>query len=623
YQHQDDLPRLPVPALEDTLAKYLVSVRPFLSNEEFAKTESLVKDFGKSGGDGEQLQAMLIERAEQFPNWLEEWWEYAAYLSDRTPNALYINMFSGFGSFQDFERPVSQARRAAETIRYTCEYLELLKEEKVRPETMGGRTLCMHMFSRLFASCRIPGSPVDYFERYDVDDVRHVLVLCEGRQFLLPVYDDDRCILTIGDLEAQLLHILKHSAYLNSLQTNYSVMQDDESRFIGALTSMGRDEWASARTELIEYDSYNKEVLEKVQSSLFALCLDNTTPENPSALARECAAGSCGNRWYDKSFQYIVFRNGMVGANMEHANVDATILMSMYRWLGERYLNRAGGIETFIESRHHTLEFLPPPELVRWKLSATIKAKIPAAIELFDSKGSAVRTVVVRNKKYGKEKLKKVRLFPDTFVQMGIQLTGFKLWGHVMPTYESGHSRMFYHGRTETIRTVTNEVKEWLDAIKRGEKDAVVFAKFEQAMARHKEISMAAVTGQGIDRHLLGLQIAAHLSGKSQHGLFTDVAYVKSGGGGNFVLSTSNVSGYPWLWGGFVPMVPHGIGVCYGIEKDFLGFIISSFDKNSHEREVPIPGSRFPAEKFQNLLFESFDDIYNMAEKHRSLQAKM
>jgi hypothetical protein len=49
---------------------------------------------------------------------LEEWWEYAAYLSDRTSNALFINMVSGFGSFLDFDAPVSQARRAAETIRY-------------------------------------------------------------------------------------------------------------------------------------------------------------------------------------------------------------------------------------------------------------------------------------------------------------------------------------------------------------------------------------------------------------------------------------------------------------------------------------------------------------------------
>jgi hypothetical protein len=51
-----------------------------------------------------------------------------------------------------------------DAVRYTCEYLELLKQEKLAPERMGGRILCMEMFKRIFSSCRVPGSPVDFFE---------------------------------------------------------------------------------------------------------------------------------------------------------------------------------------------------------------------------------------------------------------------------------------------------------------------------------------------------------------------------------------------------------------------------------------------------------------------------
>lgn len=128
----------------------------------------------------------------------------------------------------------------------------------------------------------------------------------------------------------------------------------------------------------------------------------------------------------------------------------------------------------------------------------------------------------------------------------------------------------------------------------------------------------------GIDRHLLGLQMAALFSGKKVHPLYTDPAYAKSGGGGNFVLSTSNVSGYPWLWGGFVPMVNHGVGVCYGAESDFLSFIISSFDEApssppvSQQQKPP----RVTAQQFQQALFGSFDEIYELVSQHRC-QAKM
>ncbi|RLN57935.1 hypothetical protein BBJ29_005956 [Phytophthora kernoviae] len=621
YELQSSLPHLPVPSLEATLEKYLRSLEPFVTEEELNKTRALVKEFGKPQGEGVALQTELFQRAQERENWLAEWWEQVAYLSDRTPNALFVNMVTGFGSFLDFERPVSQARRAAETVRYTCEYLDKLKLQEVPPETMGGRVLCMNMFKRLFSTCRIPEQSMDTFRRVDPDSVRHITVFCEGRSFGLRVYDAEDELLTIGDLEVQLLHIIRYSAYLSVIPTSKrEVFGDDSSpQFVGALTSMRRDSWAQARHELMEFDQVNIQSLDKIETSLFTLCLEEASPGAPSELARQCAAANAGNRWFDKSFQYIVFANGMVGANMEHANVDATVLQSMFRWLGERYLNRNGGYETFIESRHHALEFLPPPELLRWRLPPKIAAAtIPKALADFERNGSTLRMLVVRNKSYGKTKLRAIKLFPDTFVQMAIQLAGFRLFGRVVPTYESGHSRMFVEGRTETIRTVTSEVLAWLEVQDRtGADKAEVVDKLKHAMARHKELSIEALTGNGIDRHLLGLQIAAMQKTGSPSALFTDPSYAKSGGGGNFVLSTSNVSGYPWLWGGFVPMLPHGIGICYGSENDFLSFMITSFDPSGRDQQLPGPPlPRVTAHEFQRALFQAFDDIYELMHSH-------
>ncbi|KAG7389525.1 hypothetical protein PHYPSEUDO_010170 [Phytophthora pseudosyringae] len=650
YEVQASLPHLPVPDLHATLDKYLRSLEPLVSKvcttpttikaynsqvclthssltlsplqEELEKTKKLVNEFGKPGGHGEALQAELVQRAKEKDNWLAEWWEQVAYLSDPTPNALFVNMVTGFGSFQDFDRPVSQARRAAETVRYTCEYLERLKRQQVPPEMMGGRVLCMNMFRRLFSTCRMPEEPTDRFKRVDPATVRHITVFCEGRVFVLRVYDAEDELLTIGDLEVQLLHILRHSAYLNSLPATKRD-DDDLPQFVGALTTMRRDKWAEARQTLVEFDPLNERSLGKIEMSLFALCLESSMPDTPSELARQCAAANAGNRWFDKSFQYLVFTNGMVGANMEHANADATVLQSMFRWLGERYLNRNGGYETFIESRHHSLKFLPPPELLRWRLPQEIAVStIPAALADFQRDGSTLRMLVVRNKSFGKTKLRAVKLFPDTFVQMGVQLAGFRVFGRVVPTYESGHTRMFVEGRTETIRTVTSEVLAWLQIQDQaGADEAEVADKLKRAMVRHKELSIEALSGNGIDRHLLGLQIAAmHKTGSSPPALFTDTSYAKSGGGGNFVLSTSNVSGYPWLWGGFVPMLPHGIGICYGCENDFLSFMITSFDPSGRDQQLPgPPGPRPPrvtAPEFHRALFQAFEDIYTLMERN-------
>ena len=49
---------------------------------------------------------------------------------------------------------------------------------------------------------------------------------------------------------------------------------------IGYLTSMGRDQWANARDELSS-NSHNAALLDKIDSALFVLCLDDTEPESP------------------------------------------------------------------------------------------------------------------------------------------------------------------------------------------------------------------------------------------------------------------------------------------------------------------------------------------------------
>lgn len=62
-RYQESLPKLPVPTLEETAAKYLRSVVPIVSPSEYARTEAAVKEFIQPGGAGEALQKKLLARA--------------------------------------------------------------------------------------------------------------------------------------------------------------------------------------------------------------------------------------------------------------------------------------------------------------------------------------------------------------------------------------------------------------------------------------------------------------------------------------------------------------------------------------------------------------------------------
>lgn len=78
FKYQSQLPKLPVPTLEETASKYLKTVEPFLNQEQLESTKAKVAEFVRPGGAGEALQARLNNFAADKDNWLAEFWELAA-----------------------------------------------------------------------------------------------------------------------------------------------------------------------------------------------------------------------------------------------------------------------------------------------------------------------------------------------------------------------------------------------------------------------------------------------------------------------------------------------------------------------------------------------------------------
>lgn len=68
YAHQRELATLPVPSLEQTLEKLLLSVKPHVTDEEYQHTEAVCREFEAGAGKG--LQELLEERGASMPNWV-------------------------------------------------------------------------------------------------------------------------------------------------------------------------------------------------------------------------------------------------------------------------------------------------------------------------------------------------------------------------------------------------------------------------------------------------------------------------------------------------------------------------------------------------------------------------
>ena len=66
---------------------------------------------------------------------------------------------------------------------------------------------------------------------------------------------------------------------------------------------------------------------------------------------------------------------------------------------------------------------------------------------------------------YGKNLMKKFKVSPDAWAQMVKQLAFHKLEGRPGVCYESCQTRQYKRGRTEVIRSASNESKEWAEAM--------------------------------------------------------------------------------------------------------------------------------------------------------------
>lgn len=66
---------------------------------------------------------------------------------------------------------------------------------------------------------------------------------------------------------------------------------------------------------------------------------------------------------------------------------------------------------------------------------------------------------------YGKGFMKKANLSPDAYIQMALQLAYFRDAGHVTLTYEATMTRLYREGRTETLRSCTREMADWVKAM--------------------------------------------------------------------------------------------------------------------------------------------------------------
>ncbi|NP_031786.2 carnitine O-acetyltransferase isoform a [Mus musculus] len=563
--HQDALPRLPVPPLQQSLDYYLKALQPIVSEEEWAHTKQLVDEFQTSGGVGERLQKGLERRAKKMENWLSEWWLKTAYLQFRQPVVIYSSPGVILPK-QDFVDLQGQLRFAAKLIEGVLDFKSMIDNETLPVEFLGGQPLCMNQYYQILSSCRVPGPKQDSVVNFlkSKRPPTHITVVHNYQFFELDVYHSDGTPLTSDQIFVQLEKI-----WNSSLQSNKEP--------VGILTSNHRNTWAKAYNNLIK-DKVNRESVNSIQKSIFTVCLDKQVPRVSDDVYRNHVAGqmlhgggskfNSGNRWFDKTLQFIVAEDGSCGMVYEHAAAEGPPIVALVDHVME-YTKKP-------ELVRSPMVPLPMPKKLRFNITPEIKNDIEKAKQNLSIMIQDLDIMMLTFHHFGKDFPKSEKLSPDAFIQVALQLAYYRIYGQACATYESASLRMFHLGRTDTIRSASIDSLAFVKGM--GDSTVPEQQKVEllrKAVQAHRAYTDRAIRGEAFDRHLLGLKLQAIEDLVSMPDIFMDTSYAIAM---HFNLSTSQVPAKTDCVMFFGPVVPDGYGICYNPMEAHINFSVSAYN---------------------------------------------
>lgn len=557
-RYEDSLPRLPVPTLQETCERYLKSLHPLLTPEEYSASEKAIAKFPEQAS---KLQDRLVERAEkpEVKNWIAEWWDQAAYLTYKDPVVPYVSYFY---SFRDDRYRRNPAKRAAAITTAALFCQREVTRGTLEPEYIRKKPIAMSSYQYMFNCCRIPDENADYPKQYPYKENQHIIVI-RNNQFWKVLTHDQGKVLNTSELEAQ----------FNKIYRNATISPP-----VGSLTSLPRDQGAKARVNLLNASRNNKVVMKEIESASFVVCLDAAAPVTLEERAHAYWHGDGANRWYDKPCQFIVNDNGTAGFMGEHSMMDGTPTHRLCDVVNALIVqNRLDFKDPSIRSS------LPDPQVLRFDTDKNILADMATAQQQFATVIGAHDLKVQAYQGYGKNLIKRFKCSPDAYVQMIIQLAYWKMYGKSRPTYESAATRRYQLGRTETTRTVSDESVAFCSAMGNPEiKRAGCEKLFRLAVDAHVKYTQLASDGYGVDRHLFGLKKCLQ-DGEEVPELYKDPAYTYSS---SWFISSSQLSSEYFNGYGWSQVIDQGWGIAYMINEYSIQFNVVSkglgCDRMSH-----------------------------------------
>lgn len=351
---------------------------------------------------------------------VEQWWDELAYLNLRVPLLPYTSMAQPFCiSAVGVEESRKNAPMGfAQGIHHILEYWKLMRTETLKTAKMSnGQRLCQSLNRKFYNTTRVPGEEMDRIVCYFKTEREgpcptHFVLMGRGRMFRVDGVNPDGSILTPQQCLAVFLQI--RGLLDAEAEAEYPVP---------LLTFDERSNWARNRIRLQQLSERNRINLQLIEDSVLCTTLDENEPSNYSEVSQMTVTGDMLSKWADKSTTYVAFRNGTFGCIGEHASYDGTISIAATTFVMLSYVDAPSPDWTEAPER------MPRFEEIEFDLDDELRSEIVRMRAETKRMNSDIIVTTDELVNYGKDFIKTVKVHPDSYVQMVLQLAYYRLHG--------------------------------------------------------------------------------------------------------------------------------------------------------------------------------------------------
>tara|TARA_Y100001954_G_scaffold52647_1_gene56059 strand:- start:22779 stop:24662 length:1884 start_codon:yes stop_codon:yes gene_type:complete len=301
------------------------------------------------------------------------------------------------------------------------------------------------VYQKFIHLTRRPGIGRDSVVYNSWEDIQSIIIIYNGHYFKVPLFNKEY---------KRAYSALELTKSLNKI---VNLKKDRKNSFpLGVMTSLNRDKWAIYQDSFKKIENFSV-FLDELEKSLFVLSLDlNEFPSTKSDRVRLAIDGRAENRWYDKSLNLSISKNGTISVNCDHLIMDGSPFLEM--------INSAFEAGDSNETDHNQMNHLceksvPFFELVSPDISSNISKNEQMAVLNEINKEKNEISCTHYELSIGTDIFNKMKLRPDMSFQLFIQMASFITFSSILSTSQAVETRNFEYGRYDTILSNSNYIQ--------------------------------------------------------------------------------------------------------------------------------------------------------------------